>query len=424
MPDQAPAGNQHPARVGLAMAGGGPGGAIYEIGALRALDEAIEGLDLNGLDIYVGVSAGAFVGASLANGLTPRQMVRAIVSRDPGEHPFVPETFLTPSLTEIAKRLASVPALVASTVMSILGRSDDSIVGAALKHAGQALPVGLFDNEPLRVYLERIYNLKGRTDDFRQLSRKLVVVAADLDAGKAVRFGTPGWDHVPISKAVQASTALPGLYPPVEIDGRLYVDGVLLRTLHASAALEQGVELLLCLNPIVPVDTAQAVEEGFLRTGQLAERGLPAVLAQAVRTLIHSRLEVGMAAYKPKYSADIVMLEPKRDDYRMFFTNIFGFRDRQAVCEHAYEQTRRELLLRFDELGPKLAKHGLTLRRDVLEDETRDLWVGVGLPHLSTRKSAQAGLEVVTDLDRALRRLERMLEPEEPLVEPAPLPAT
>ena len=85
--------------------------------------------------------------------------------------------------------------------------------------------------------------MKGRTDDFRQLGKRFVVVAADLDSGQAVRFGEPGMDHVPISLAVAASSALPGLYSPVEIDGRHYVDGVLLKTLHASVALEKGADL-------------------------------------------------------------------------------------------------------------------------------------------------------------------------------------
>ena len=104
--------------------------------------------------------------------------------------------------------------------------------------------------------------MKGRTDDFRQLGKRLVVVATDLDSGQAARFGEPGLDHVPISLAVQASGALPGLYSPVEIEGRHYVDGVLLKTLHASVALEAGAELLICVNPIVPVDTVRAVEAG------------------------------------------------------------------------------------------------------------------------------------------------------------------
>ncbi len=54
-------------RIGLAIAGGGPIGGMYELGALRALDLAIEGLDLTALDVYVGVSSGAFLAACLTN---------------------------------------------------------------------------------------------------------------------------------------------------------------------------------------------------------------------------------------------------------------------------------------------------------------------------------------------------------------------
>ena len=86
------------AKIGLALAGGGPEGSIYEIGAVRALDECIEGIDLNDLDIYVGVSAGAFITACLANNLSTAQMCRAIVKPEPGEHPIVPETFMYPAV--------------------------------------------------------------------------------------------------------------------------------------------------------------------------------------------------------------------------------------------------------------------------------------------------------------------------------------
>ena len=59
-------------RIGLALAGGGPLGAIYEIGALCALEESLEGLDFTDLDCYVGVSAGGFIAAGLVNGFRPR----------------------------------------------------------------------------------------------------------------------------------------------------------------------------------------------------------------------------------------------------------------------------------------------------------------------------------------------------------------
>ena len=99
-------------KTGLALAGGGPAGAIYEIGALRALDEAFAGLDFTDLHVYVGVSAGAFICANLANNITPAQMTRAIVKHQPGEHPFVPETFYALAIGEYVKRGLSVPGLL------------------------------------------------------------------------------------------------------------------------------------------------------------------------------------------------------------------------------------------------------------------------------------------------------------------------
>jgi NTE family protein len=398
--------------IALALAGGGLEGAIYEIGALRALDEATTGLDLNRMFLYVGVSAGAFIAACLANDLTTAQMCRAIVSREPGEHPFVPETFLTPALGQLWRGGRALPRLLGEALGDFArGRGERSLFGS-LTRLARALPVALFDNEPIRAYLEKIYNLHSCTDDFRRLGKRLVIVAADLDSGQAVRFGEPGFDHVPISVAVQASTALPGLYPPVEVDGRLMVDGVLLKTLHASVALDAGAGLVICVNPIVSVDTTHAVEAGLLRRRSLIERGLPSVLSQTLRTMVRSRLEVGMAAYRGRYSSDVLLLEPEHDDYLMFFTNIFGFSERRAVCEHAYRSTRHHLLARYDEIAPLFARHGVTLRREVLEED-RNLWEQVGLEPVARSRSAwsaAAAQDVMGRLDDALRRIEDLVQ--------------
>jgi predicted acylesterase/phospholipase RssA len=411
-------------KIGLALAAGATEGAIYEIGALRAIDEALEGLDLNHLHVYVGVSAGAFLSANLANDLTTAQMCRAIVSHEPGEHPFRPETFLTPAWREFGRRGGMVPRLLVEAIWDWITHPGDHTLFESLMRLSRALPVGLFDNEPIRAYLEKIYSIKGRTDDFRKLGKHLVIVATDLDSGKPVRFGEPGMDHIPISRAVQASGALPGLYSPVDIEGRHYVDGVLLKTLHASVALEAGADLVICVNPIVPVDTARAVEAGLMRRTQLLSRGLPTVLSQTFRTMVHSRLETGLASYKTKFKgADIVLVQPKRDDYLMFFTNIFGFSERRAVCEYAYEATRRDLLARYDELAPKLARHGITLRRDVLE-EPRKLWESVGLRRAeeAKKRKKESGHATVRRLDDVLSRLETMVE--ERRRETAPVPVT
>ncbi|MFL6292375.1 MAG: patatin-like phospholipase family protein [Thermoanaerobaculia bacterium] len=396
-------------RIGLALAGGGPEGAIYEIGVLRALDEALEGVDLTDLHVYVGVSAGAFINANLANNITTAQMCRAIVSQEPGEHPFVPETFLTPAVGEIWKRGRMLPRLLGGAVADYLTNFRQRTLFDALFHLSRALPVAVFDNRPIREYLQKIYKLKNRTDDFRRLGKHLVVVAADLDSGQAVRFGEPGYDHVPISQAVQASGALPGLYAPVEIDGRYYVDGVLLKTLHASVALEAGANLVICVNPIVPVDTVRAVEAGIMKRGNLLDRGLPTVLSQTFRTMIHSRLEAGMAAYETKFKdADVVLIQPERDDYLMFFTNIFGFAERRTVAEHAYTATRRYLLQSFERLEPVFARHGIKLRRDILEQE-RELWTGVWEGRRKTRER-HSRHETVRELDDVLSRLEKLVD--------------
>jgi NTE family protein len=400
-------------KVGLALAGGGPEGAVYEIGVLRALDEAIDGVDFNRLPIYVGVSAGAFVAANLANGITSAQNIRALFKPDPGEHPFHPGTFFRPAFGEMIRRGSQAPRLLLEALLDFVQRPYDQTLLESLLRLSQALPVGLFDNEPIHQYLQRIYTIRGRTDDFRELATRLVIVATDLDSGVAVRFGEPGRDHVPISRAVQASAALPGLYSPVRIDGRQYVDGVLLKTMHASVALESGADLVLCVNPLVPVDILLGGRANGLPKS-LTELGLPIVLSQTFRTLIHSRMTVGIAAYAPRFpQQDIVLMEPQADDYQMFFTNIFSFAERKDVCEYAYRATRRDLRRRHDELAPVFARHGLRLRREVLEDPTRDLWTGVGLKGGPRPDAVDGALRAVERLDLALDSLEHWMAEEE-----------
>ena len=98
-------------RVGLALAGGGPLGGIYEVGALIALADSLDGLDFNDLDVYVGVSSGGFVAAALANGISPAQMYRLFID-DGAEAALSPGLFLRPAFGEFARRAASLPGLL------------------------------------------------------------------------------------------------------------------------------------------------------------------------------------------------------------------------------------------------------------------------------------------------------------------------
>ncbi len=394
------------ARVGLALAGGGPEGAIYEIGVLRAIDEALDGIDFNRLPVYVGVSAGAFVAANLANQITTAQNVRAFVKKEPGEHPFVPQTFFMPAVGELLRRGAQTPSFLLDALWDLIRTREATSLYDSAMRLSRVLPLGLFDNDPIREYLQTIYSMKGRSNDFRTLKAKLFIVATELDSGRAVRFGEKGLDRVPISQAIQASSALPGLYPPVVIDGRHYVDGVLIKTVHASVALEHGADLVICVNPIVPVDTLHAPGDDS-PARRLTELGLPTVLSQTFRTLIHSRMRVGMAAYAPRYPKQrTVLFEPQPDDYRMFFTNIFSFGSRKELAEYAYNATRRDLLRRYDELAPVFRRHGIVLRRDVLLDRSRNLWTGVGLIGGSRRDSVDGEMSAADRLGKALDALD------------------
>jgi predicted acylesterase/phospholipase RssA len=247
---------------------------------------------------------------------------------------------------------------------------------SAFERLGRAIPTGFFNGEQIDKYLGRIFSEPGRSNDFRQLAHKLFLVATDLDTGESVAFGTPGLEDVPISRAVQASAALPGLFPPVDIKGRYFVDGALRKTLHASVALDQGVDLMLCLNPLVPYDASphHRTRDQEHQLDKLVEGGLPVVLAQTYRSIIHSRLGAGMERYQTAYpDVDIVLFEPNRADADMFFTNLFSYSSRRRLCEHAYQKTREELWARRHELAPQLARHGIEIRTDVLRDDSLTL---------------------------------------------------
>jgi len=243
---------------------------------------------------------------------------------------------------------------------------------------GALVPVGLFENSALERFLREVFETHGRSNDFRKLRRKLYVIAVDLDNGEVARFGAPGLQDMPISRAVQASAALPGLYPPVEIGGRYYVDGALRRTLHASVAMDEGVDLVLGLNPLVPFDASLATARGKKPRQRLVDAGLPAVLSQTFRTLLKSRMQVGLEKYHTQYEgSDIVLFEPNTDDAEMFFTNIFSYRSRFRLTEHAYRATLDDLRRRRAEIEPILARHGIRLRDEVLEDRKRTILTGL-----------------------------------------------
>lgn len=393
-----------PPRIALALSGGGPLGAIYEIGALCALEESLNGIDFTRLQHYVGVSAGSFIAAALANGITPRALCASFIENaNEASETFDPSWLLAPAYGEFLRRALMLPGLCVSAFWQVTARRKSLL--HALERLGPSLPTGIFSNQQVDVQLSRLFSRSGRSNDFRQLRTRLTLVATNLDSGEAVPFGRPGWDHVPISKAVQASSALPGLFPPVEIDDSYYVDGALRKTMHASVPLDEGVDLLLCLNPLVPFDATAPQVAKVMRRGlatdkqhipRIVDGGLPAVLSQTFRSMIHSRLELGMKHYERSYpDTDIILIEPDHRDPELYLANVFSYAQRRHLAEHAYQQTRQMLRSHQTGLAAKLWRHGITLHHAALDDPKR---------HLSAPAKAP------TQLGRSIDRLQEIMD--------------
>jgi predicted acylesterase/phospholipase RssA len=388
------------ARLGIALAGGGPLGAFYELGALHALSEAIVGRALTDFDVYVGVSSGSVVAAALANGIDTTAMGSIFIHNTATILPLTPDILLNPAIGQYARRIGRLPEVLLDHGRAFLRDPLQGFWPGLMSSIGQVLPAALFDNAPLERYLRAMFRAGGRTDDFRRLHARLFVVATSLNSGESVAFGDDAHADVAISRAVAASAALPGLYEAVDIDGEHYVDGALIRTMHASLALEAGCDLVICINPLVPFDASHD------RAGQhanLAEAGLPVILGQTFRALIHSRMQVGMASYRSRFpQADSLLLQPDRTDARLFFTNVFRYSGRRSLVDHAYQRTRRDLLAQAGELSAVLAKRGLELDLARLRDPRRMFSTAASERSLRSRR-------VVPRLRETLGRLEKVL---------------
>lgn len=393
-------------KLGIALAGGGPLGFFYELGALQAVSEAITGRALTGFDVYIGVSSGALVAAGLANGLDTTAMGSIYVRDESSGLPFLPRMLLQPAVGEYLHRFAQLPKALMHVARQVAKDPMRNAWSVAMSSIGSMLPTALFDNKPLESHLRSLFEAAGRTDNFRKLSSQLYVVATNLNTAESVAFGARGFDQTPISRAVLASCALPGLYAAVEIDGEQYVDGALIRTMHASLALAAGCDLVICVNPLVPFAGSRATSSVY---SNLADLGLPAILGQTFRSLIYSRMQVGMATYGARFPAsDTLLLEPDRDDEQLFFTNVFRYSGRQRLAEHAYQRTRRDLLAQADSLAPVLERHGLRLNVDILRDRQRR--------YTTTGEKHKAHVRATASrLGRALSRIEGLLRESKPM---------
>jgi len=386
-------------KTGMALAGGGPLGGFYELGALCALKDSVNTLNLNNLDVYVGVSSGSFLVSALANGISTEEIADIFAFNHKTETPFNPDHFLRPAYKLFMKKASNIPFVAYDALYSWLRNPFHTSVVDILEKIGSLLPNGAFNNSSLEHFIRSVLESKYSTNDFRELKRKLYIIACDIDSGKIATFSTDENSDVPISKAVQASSALPGLYAPVEIKGHFFVDGALRRTMNASAALNNDVQLLFAVNPIVPFESKSVEDE----KSQLLKAGLPMILSQTFRSIVQSRLKSGLEKYTTQYlEADIILIEPNNDDEMLFNTNLFSYSERDKLCEYAYQQTRIQIQERIDEIGKVLKRHSFSINNENLYKKNRTLNDFLEQERKGHSKVKRRLDETLNKLDRAL----------------------
>ena len=162
----------------------------------------------------------------------------------------------------------------------------------------------------------------------------------------------------------------------------------------------------------MPFDASGATRSGRTSVDKLSRGGLPVVLSQTFRAIIHSRMKVGMDKYRRQYpDADVLLFEPDREDADMFFASIFSYSQRKHLCAAAFRKTRENLERRAPALAPMLARYGIALRTDRLADATRAVDDALTDPRpLNVGKSRRSPVrQAARDLAYTLDHLERWL---------------
>ena len=348
------------------LGGGGFTGGVYEIGALRALDLLAVNRTVNQFDVYVGTSAGAFVGSLAANGVTPEEMMRVVNQQVPTPFRDVDRgSLMRPNYREFAQTAALLPLRMlglARMLVTQLGQFSMIDLGV---HLAEGLPSGMYDGLAIEEYLDRVLGDPDRTNDFRLLGNELYLAATDLDTCERIVLGGEDWDDVPIGRAVAASTALPMLYKPIEIKGRQLVDGGIRSTTNVDIAVERGAKFVIVVNPLVPyVNDFEKIIPTVLgsRVRRVADMGFPQIGYQAFKLLAHQRLHEAVSHWKERYpGVDIILIEPDPNDELMFETNIMNFTKRVEIARHGFESVTLKLAEDYDELKTVCARHGIEI---------------------------------------------------------------
>jgi NTE family protein len=353
-------------KTALVLGGGGFTGGVYQIGALRALDLLSVNRSVNQFDVYVGTSAGSLIAALAANGVTPEQMMRVVNDQVPMPFPNMElGNLLSPNYGEMLSKAVRLPLHVVGVVRTLARSLGSFSAMDVILALGDALPSGLYTGKGIESYLREVLSDEGRVDDFRLLERELYLAATDLDTCERIVLGAEGWDDIPISSAVRASTALPMIYAPYRVRERELVDGGIVSTTNLDIAVEAGAKFIVVVNPLVPYvnDFSKSIPTLFgTRARRISDMGFPKIGYQTFKLLAYQRLHEMAGHWKERYpGVDIVLIEPEADDELMFQTNILNYASRVDVARHGFQSVTVKLAKDYNELRAVCRRHGIEI---------------------------------------------------------------
>ncbi len=214
-------------RVGLVLSGGGARGMAH-IGVLRRLEELRVPIDA-----IAGTSMGAVIGGLYASGLEAREIEAVMTSVD-----WQDAVRDRPPRADLTFRRKAED-------QNFLVRFPLGLRGGNFK-----LPKGLIQGQKLTQLLRRLTLPVANITTFDELPTRYRAVATDLETGEAVIL-----DRGDLTRAMRASLSAPGVFAPVEHDGRLLVDGGLVENLPIDVARAMGVDVLIAVDvgfPLLP----------------------------------------------------------------------------------------------------------------------------------------------------------------------------
>src|SRR5215467_3528114 len=244
LPQGAPGPDAPPAarpKIGLALSGGGARGAAH-IGVLKVLEELRVPVDC-----VTGTSMGSVVGGSFAAGTTPAEMEQIVTQTDWSE------VFTDrPPRAEISPRLKQddYKGLFAPE----FGVRDGTLV----------VQKGVVSGVNIESFLRYLTQQSARIGDFSKLPIPFRAMATDIGTGESVIL-----DHGNLSRAMRASMAIPGAVAPVEIDGRLLVDGGIANNLPIDVARKMCGDVIIAVNISTPPLERDQITSALSIVGQL-----------------------------------------------------------------------------------------------------------------------------------------------------------